>query len=400
MSTANNPNPSPIQFSEFNTLYPTYYVQELLTHFARNGDSVVKATSDQSLLSVYAARRQDNSLTLLVINKDPVNTWTGNINLTGYPPVPTATVYSYGIAQDNAANPESKTYGFASQGYVESTLNNAATSFSASFAPYSANVVVLTPPVPVFTTQPMSQVLIEGSTLVMTATALGADSYQWYLNGVPVVDGTTAGYITSGDTIETMTITPISTTISGSTGPQLVISGATGPNMGDYTVVATNVWGTTTSNAATLGEGETSYPNPGAVLNMSGRALVGVGQQMMIGGFYISGTTARTVLIQAIGPSLTSEGIPSSEVLQNPRLVLKDSNGNTLCSNTGWDSEGTAESQVLSSAAAAVYAQPTLMAGSADSELLVTLPPGGYTAEISGADGGTGVALCAIYELP
>jgi hypothetical protein len=41
-----------------------------------------------------------------------------------------------------------------------------------------------------------------------------------------------------------------------------------------------------------------------------------------------------------------------------------------------------------------------LTPGSDDSELLLSLPPGGYSAEISGADGGAGVALCAIYELP
>jgi len=40
-----------------------------------------------------------------------------------------------------------------------------------------------------------------------------------------------------------------------------------------------------------------------------------------------------------------------------------------------------------------------LTPGSADSEVLLTLPPGGYTAEVTGADGGTGVALCAIYQL-
>jgi hypothetical protein len=84
--------------------------------------------------------------------------------------------------------------------------------------------------------------------------------------------------------------------------------------------------------------------------------------------------------------------------LQHPELSIHQSqNGNdvTLYSNTGWGS-----SQVLLNAAASVYATPVLVSGSADSELLLTLPPGGYSAEVGGADGGTGVALCAIYELP
>ena len=66
-----------------------------------------------------------------------------------------------------------------------------------------------------------------------------------------------------------------------------------------------------------------------------------------------------------------------------------------LYSNTGWGS-----SQVLLKAAAAVYALPVLTAGSGDSELLLTLPPGGYTAEVTGAGGDTGVALCGIYQVP
>jgi len=55
---------------------------------------------------------------------------------------------------------------------------------------------------------------------------------------------------------------------------------------------------------------------------------------------------------------------------------------------------------VLLKAAAAVYASPALQPDSADSEALLTLAPGGYTAQVSGAGGATGVALCAIYQLP
>jgi hypothetical protein len=82
-------------------------------------------------------------------------------------------------------------------------------------------------------------------------------------------------------------------------------------------------------------------------------------------------------------------------VLQRPALTIFNSSGVALYSNTGW---GT--SPILLAAAAAAYATPVLQPDSADSEVLLTLPPGGYTAQIAGADGGTGVALCAIYQLP
>jgi len=105
------------------------------------------------------------------------------------------------------------------------------------------------------------------------------------------------------------------------------------------------------------------------------------------------GSTSRTVLIQALGPALAGEGVTG--VLQQPVLSIYNTNGQQIYSNTGWGS-----SQILLNAAATVYASPVLLPGSPDSELLLTLPPGGYTAEVSGINGGTGVALCAIYQLP
>jgi hypothetical protein len=128
-------------------------------------------------------------------------------------------------------------------------------------------------------------------------------------------------------------------------------------------------------------------------VNISSRAFVGAGDNILIGGFYITGSTSRTVLIQALGPALAGEGVAG--VLRNPVLTIFNTSGVRLYSNTGWGS-----SQILLKAAAAVYASPVLQPDSPDSEALLTLPPGGYTAEISGANGGTGVALCAVYQLP
>lgn len=120
---------------------------------------------------------------------------------------------------------------------------------------------------------------------------------------------------------------------------------------------------------------------------------MGTGDNILIGGFYIVGSTSRTVLIQALGPALVSEGVTG--VLSNPKLSIFNTSGVMLYSNNGWGS-----SPILLNAAMTVYASPVLEPNSPDSEVLLTLPPGGYTAEVSGANGGTGVALCAIYQLP
>jgi len=132
---------------------------------------------------------------------------------------------------------------------------------------------------------------------------------------------------------------------------------------------------------------------PGYLVNISSRAFVGTGDSILIGGFFVGGSTSRSVLIQALGPALAAQGVTG--VLQHPALTIHNSSGVVIYSDTGWGNN-----PVLLKAAASAYAQPVLQPDSADSEVLLTLPPGGYTAEISGADGGTGVALCAIYQLP
>jgi hypothetical protein len=355
--------------------YPTYYIFKLLGDFVHGGDSVVKASSSSTLLSVYAAKRQNGSLTLLVINKDPTNTWTGNISLSGYSPLGSATEYVYGKQQDLAAQTSP---GDAVADVQQSTMTGISTNFSATFGPYSATVIAMAAPNPVITSSPVGETVATGSTVVLTAVASNATSYQWTLNGTTVLGDSASGTTTD--------------VIAGSSGPQLVITNATAASNGSYTVVAINSNGSSQpSTPATLTV--TSTSNPGYLINISARAFVGTGGNIMIGGFYIVGSTSRSVLIQAIGPGLAGEGVTG--VLQHPALSIHNSAGATIYSNTGWGS-----SQLLLNAAAAAYANPVLQANSADSELLLTLPPGGYTAEVAGGDGGTGVALCAIYQLP
>ena len=125
---------------EDSTNFPPYYALKLMKNFLRTGDTVITATSDYILLSSYAARRQDGSLTLLTINKDPAHTETGQINLTGFVPASVGTVYSYGIPQDTAAQT-----GIGSPDVAQSALPGAGTNFNYAFPPYSATVLWLYP---------------------------------------------------------------------------------------------------------------------------------------------------------------------------------------------------------------------------------------------------------------
>jgi hypothetical protein len=120
--------------------YPTYYVAKLLTHFARGGDTVISASSDYPLLATYAVQRTNGTLTLLVINKSSSANLTANFNLSGYAPATNATVYSYGIPQDEAART-----GIGSPDVAQTNFTGVQGNFSATFAPFSASVMVLNP---------------------------------------------------------------------------------------------------------------------------------------------------------------------------------------------------------------------------------------------------------------
>ncbi len=122
--------------------YPTYYVTKLLQYFARAGDQIVSAASDYPLLSVYGAQRTNGSLTLLIINKSSNIVLNGTINLAGFIPATSATNYSYGVPQDNAAQS-----GVGSQDIAKTNLSVPATNFSLNFPAYSATVMSL-PPAP------------------------------------------------------------------------------------------------------------------------------------------------------------------------------------------------------------------------------------------------------------
>jgi sugar lactone lactonase YvrE len=125
--------------------------------------------------------------------------------------------------------------------------------------------------------------------------------------------------------------------------------------------------------------------------NVSARTQVGTGGDILIAGFVIGGQTSKTVLIRAVGPTLGAFGVPG--VLANPKLELFT--GSTkINENDNWGG-----APALSEAFLSVAAFP-LPAASADAVLLVTLAPGSYTAQVSGVDGTTGVALVEVYEIP
>jgi hypothetical protein len=124
-------------------------------------------------------------------------------------------------------------------------------------------------------------------------------------------------------------------------------------------------------------------------MNISTRAPVGTDSNVLIGGFVISGTEPKSVLIRAVGPGLGAFGVPGT--LADPQLQLFDKDGKVLQTNDNWDASTADTASRLGAFGIAT--------GSKDAVLLTTLAPGSYTAQVSGlGTTKTGIAIVEIYE--
>jgi len=128
-------------------------------------------------------------------------------------------------------------------------------------------------------------------------------------------------------------------------------------------------------------------------INISTRAQVGTGADIIIPGFVIAGAGAEPLLVRADGPSLTQFGVAG--VLANPTLNVL-SGQTVVASNTGW---GTNPNPALIASTASEVGAFPFAPGSADCAQLVNLTQGAYTIQISGVDSTTGVGLAEVYEV-
>jgi hypothetical protein len=119
--------------------------------------------------------------------------------------------------------------------------------------------------------------------------------------------------------------------------------------------------------------------------NISTRLLVETGDNVLIGGFIVTGTSSKSVLLRAIGPSLSLDG-----KLANPILELHDASGAVIATNDDWQTNSNKQ-EIIDTGIA-----PT---DPLESALLFNLDPGAYTAIVSGASNGTGIALVEAYDL-
>jgi hypothetical protein len=122
------------------------------------------------------------------------------------------------------------------------------------------------------------------------------------------------------------------------------------------------------------------------LINISTRAQINTGVGVMVGGFVVEGASARQVLIRGIGPSLAAAGVPG--VLDDPLLTLYSAAGAVMESNDDWGDSARADD---------IAALPWPPASEYESAILISLPPGAYTAHVAGWDGSTGIGMVEVY---
>jgi Immunoglobulin I-set domain len=255
---------------------------------------------------------------------------------------------------------------------------NGTGAYSSSVYTYIIYVYPGSATAPTFSQNPVSLTVASGHTAVFSVAASGspAPTLQWALNGTP---------------------------ISGATSPVLLVSDATSANAGTYTCVATNSAGSKTSSAATLTVAAAT--NPGRLTNLSARAFVNTGANILIAGFGTSGSGNKQLLLRAVGPGMGSTfGFPG--YLPDAALQLYDNTSTLMATDHGW---GAAPVKGTSSVTATVVDATaplmaslgafSLLAGSLDSAVLATVPNMAFTYEVLGQGASpTGVALAEIYD--
>jgi hypothetical protein len=292
-------------------------------------------------------------------------------------PIPGADGPSYVLASAQASN----------AGSYSVTVTNTAGTATSSAAVLTVNAAGAGGAAPAVASEPSTVNVSSGGTVILTVNGLQTGSsttstkaggvstrtaepnvasytYQWFKNGNPIAGATDSTYIVKD--------------AAAALGDQ-------------YTCLVSNGSGSVLTAPQTVNVINT--PNPGRLVDLSCRALVGTGANQLIAGFVVGGqgtSGSEPVLIRASGPALTQFGVTG--VLADPDLTLNGPSG-VLATNNGWN--GNAE---VSTDETLVGAFTWTATSSHDSALVETLPGGGYTAQVTGASGDTGVALVEAYD--
>ena len=256
--------------------------------------------------------------------------------------------------------------GFSGSYTAEASLNGATASKTFELTPTGSTLTLTlaqASDLPGITQQPASKTVAAGSSVSLSVIASGAGtlSYQWYRDKVLVPGATSASHTTN----------------------------ASPDQVGFYTVAVTNASGSVTSSPAIV----RVPPAATRLVNIATRAYCGTGNNVTIGGFVISGSKPKRVLIRALGPTLTAAGVAGA--LADPVMEVY-SGATVIATNDNWpDGQNADQVAVLAtSLGAGAMASGDLTS----SATILTLAPGAYTVIIRGRNTTSGITLFEVFD--
>jgi hypothetical protein len=199
----------------------------------------------------------------------------------------------------------------------------------------------------------------------------GGATYQWYLNGVAMLNAT---------------------------GPTLLVTNVSAANVGSYSCLVTTASGAVMSNPAAL-RLDSGGTVPGHLVNISVLAKLAAGANNDVTmGFAAGGGTSpigEPLLVRVTGPALTAFNV--SNVVEDPQLAVFNNAQTKIATNAGWASTAANESEVttLDPLVGAFALTDPL---SNDSALPITLMGGTYTVQASSRSGAAGTLLAEVYD--
>jgi cyclophilin family peptidyl-prolyl cis-trans isomerase len=226
--------------------------------------------------------------------------------------------------------------------------------------------------IPTFTSQPVSQTVAAGTSVVFNSSASGAASYQWERNGAP---------------------------ISGATSNTLVINNTSAADVGSYVNVASSTLGVTRSAPATLAVANVAPTNVGRLVNLSILTTAGSGAKVLTMGAFVGpgdSAGALPLVIRAVGPTLAQPPFNVAGVLPDPVMTFYAAGNPTpLETNDNWGgSPALAEAFRL----VAAFELPNASVDSAIARLAPGAAPGGYTVQVTGKNNASGSVIAEVYD--
>jgi hypothetical protein len=273
------------------------------------------------------------------------------------------------------------TYHIAVDGWVGN--NDASNGYTGSITLTASFETLIAPAI---TAHPADQQVESGQTaqFVVNATGSPAPAFRWQR-------------LTMGGTWSDL---PAGNGYSGTQNPILMVNTTVSMNGQQFRCIVSNAAASVTSEPAML-RVTRPPPAPGStpprsrLVNISARGFCSTNDRVMIGGFVVSGSGSKRVLIRAVGPSLATQGLGQSEVLADPVIEVHKGSP-VIASNDNWGTNANAAE--ITSVAAQIGANALPASDTASSALLLTLEPGVYTFIASGKGGGSGIVLLEVYD--